>query len=64
MLMISQYLVDRIKSSGFTVLSQTDDEVVVKVLTKGSTESLETVEYDETPLYNDREIRNFLAVHS
>jgi hypothetical protein len=57
-------LVDRIKSSGFTVLKQTDDEVVVKVLSKGDTSGLGTVEYDERPLYNDREIRNFLTVHS
>lgn len=62
--MISQYLVDRIKSSGFTVLRQTDDEVVVKVLSGGDPDGFGAVEYDERPLYNDREIRNFLTVHS
>ncbi len=61
--MISQYMVDRLRESGFKVLEHTESEVRVKVRVKGSPDSLEPVEYEDVFLYDDREIRNFLTVH-
>ncbi len=60
--MISQYMIDRLKEKGFHIISQGDEEVIVKGKLKSSS-STDWLTEDDVPLYSDREIRRFIEVH-
>ena len=62
--MISQYLVDRLKSAGYQIVDHSDDEVVVKDPSTANKGNGSRTEYNDVSLASDREVRRFLEVRS